>query len=52
MMTVVFHALLLAPLWEDDETSGVYIRFGGSELGRWKCDHGPMDVKHRYMNIL
>ena len=58
MVRVVFHALLPSKLWEFDETSEVYIRFGCDKLGAWTFDHGPMKalkyvVKHYgYLDIL
>ena len=44
MTSVIFHALLPVSLWEFDDTSEVYIRFGSDKLGEWNCDIGPMKI--------
>ena len=44
MTSVIFYALLPVSLWEFDETSEVYIRFGSDKLGDWNCDIGPMKI--------
>ena len=44
MTSVIFHALLPVSLWEFDETSEVFIRFGSDKLGEWNCDIGPMKI--------
>ena len=48
MTSVIFHTLLPVSLWEFDETSEVFIRFGSDKLGKWNCDIGPMK-KHRFV---
>ena len=48
MTTVVFHALLPTGLWEFDDTSSIYIRFGSPVLGNWHCDIGPMQKELRF----
>ena len=46
--TVIFHALLPIALWEFDDSSSVYLRFGSKLLGEWQCDVGPMQKVSRY----
>ena len=45
-MTVIFLAIVPLDIWEWDDSSSIYIRFGHSEFGDWKFDAGP-GRKHR-----
>ena len=50
--TVVFHAVLPTDLWEWDNDSEVYIRFGHRNLGAWHCDCGPMTIVKYVVKIV
>ena len=40
-MTVAFYAIVPLDIWEWDDNSGIYIRFGHSLLGDWEFYAGP-----------
>lgn len=43
-MPVEFHAIVPLDLWEWDQDSKIYMRFGYSEFGDWEHDVGPGDL--------
>ena len=40
-MTVAFYAIVPLDIWEWDDKSGIYIRFGHHHFGNWRFDAGP-----------
>ena len=40
-MIVVFRAIVPLSIWEWDEKSKIYIRFGHDSFGNWNFDAGP-----------
>lgn len=40
-MLVVFDTIVPLDIWEWDDKSKIYIKFGHSEFGDWKYDAGP-----------
>ena len=50
-MRVAFHAIVPLDIWEWDDSSRIYIRFGHTKFGKWKHDAGPGE-KYWYIGIV
>lgn len=48
---IEMHAVIPVGLWQWNEKSKVYIRFGLPQLGNWKFDYGP-GIRERYVIIM
>ena len=40
-MMVIFHAIVPLDIWEWNDKSEIYLRFGDPQFGNWKFDAGP-----------
>ena len=43
-MQVEFYAIVPLDIWEWDQDSGIYMRFGYSEFGNFEQDIGPGEM--------
>ena len=44
-ITVTFHVIVHKPIWDWDESTAMYIRFGHQDLGNWNYDCGPLQLE-------
>ena len=44
-VTVTFHVVVYQPVWDWDDSTKMYIRFGHPDLDVWKYDFGPLRVE-------
>ena len=51
-MMVIFRAIVPLDIWEWDDQSKIYIRFGHPKFGNWKVDVGPgKRIRYNYVFV-